>query len=55
MDSRNRVKGGVKRRRGAERRSDGRVGVRDVLRRIKVRRHTIRMPADLEIMGSTPS
>ena len=54
-ESRRRVEGGVKRRRGAERRSEGRVGVREVFRRIRVRRQRARIPVDLEMMGSTPS
>ena len=54
-ESRRRAEGGVKRRRGAERRSEGRVEVREVLRRIRVRRLRVRMPVDFEMMGSTPS
>ena len=54
-DSRRRAEGRVKRRRGAERRSEGRVGVREVFRRMRVRMERVRMPVDLETMGSTPS
>ena len=54
-ESRRRAEGGVKRTRGAERRSEGRAGVREVLRRMRVRRLRARMPVDLEMMGSTPS
>ena len=54
-ESRRRAEGGVKRRRGAERRSEGRVGVREVFRRMRVRMLRARIPVDLEMMGSTPS
>jgi hypothetical protein len=55
MESRRRAEGRVKRRRGAERRSEGRVGLREVFRRMRVRMERVRMPVDLETMGSTPS
>ena len=54
-DNRRRAEGRVKRRRGAERTSEGRVGVREVFRRMRVRIQRVRMPVDLETMGSTPS